>query len=223
MKILIVNLSPRPLGTSNVVAEYLKDRILQLNQAESNRMSVQVEIDFLYKNLNSESLLLDKIQKADILVLSGPCYVNSYPAETISLLEQMTVVKGVLHGQKLYGFIQGGMPYIHTHISGLNLLKNFATKENVIWQGGFVMGGGAMLDGRSLDHIVGAQKLISAINQFADTIYHAEVSAPELYENATTKMPGLMAFVLSKCMGHMIRKKYRAMGIDYRKPSPYRM
>ena len=30
-----------------------------------------------------------------------------------------------LHGQRLYGIIQGGMPYMHTHESGLNMLGLF--------------------------------------------------------------------------------------------------
>lgn len=32
---------------------------------------------------------------------------------------------GVLHGQSIYGMVQGGMPYVHTHESTIRILKNY--------------------------------------------------------------------------------------------------
>ncbi|MEL7609720.1 MAG: hypothetical protein AAGU74_09460 [Bacillota bacterium] len=46
--------------------------------------------------------------------------------------------------------IQGGMPYVHTHESGLLMLKAFANKCDVRYKGGFVMGDGAMLNGQPI-------------------------------------------------------------------------
>lgn len=212
MKILVINLSPSKEGTSNMLTKLFAQKLSQKNE---------VEIGSLYQKLSAMEELLSQIKEADSLVMIGPCYVNSYPAETIQLLQQMAQTPGVLHGQKLYGFIQGGMPYIHTHESGLRMLENFAQKENVCWQGGFVMGGGAALAGQPLEKVIGANKMVPAVHQFIDAIGDGLKTTPELYQNAATKLPAFMSYILCAMMGHMIRKKYRKLGLDYKKSSPY--
>ncbi len=213
MKTIIINLSPRTSGTSTMMSDYIKERI--------EKDGHQVTQANLYQNLKNMKKLLDLIREADTIVMTGSCYVTTYPADTIYLLEQMAQTEGVLHGQKLYGFIQGGMPYIHTHESGLKLLDNFADENDVHWMGGFVMGGGAILNGRPLDQAIGAKKIVPAVNTFVQHIAKEEVSPDQLYIDAAAKVPYLLAVFLSRYLTHTIRKQFKKKGIDYKVPSPY--
>lgn len=213
MNYIIINLSPRKKGTSNMLTDYFADRL----KSEANI----IETCDLYSYLDKMDNLLNKIKASDTIVLIGPCYVDSFPADTINLLMAMSSKEGILHGQSLYGFIQGGMPYIHTHEHGINLLNCFGDKADVNFKGGFVMGGGAILDGKPLDKIIGAKKMVPAVNEFIENIKNNKFSPEELYMNAITKMPTLVTRLLAFMMNKMIKKDYKEKGIDYKATSPY--
>ncbi len=213
MKYIIINLSPRKKGTSKMLTEYFADRI----RSEENK----VEIFDLYSYIDQMDNLLYKIKASDSIVMIGPCYVDSFPADTIKLLMAMLSTEGILHGQSLYGFIQGGMPYVHTHEHGLKLLSCFCDEEDVNFMGGFVMGGGAVLNGKPLKNIIGAKKMVPAVNEFIENIKNNKISPEELYMNAATKMPGLIARILAFFMNKMIKKNLKNKGINYKAPSPY--
>jgi multimeric flavodoxin WrbA len=199
-----------------MLSAYFKERIENYDKKNNQVTTVN-----LYKNLKDTKKLLESIRESDTIVMIGPCYVDTYPADTIFLLEQMAQTEGVLHGQKLYGFIQGGMPYVHTHETGLKLLDNFADENDVQWMGGYVMGGGAMLDGRSLEQAIGAKKIVPAVNMFIQHIAKGEESPDSLYIDVSTKVPYLLAVFLSHYLSHMLKKKFKEKGINYKAPSPY--
>ncbi len=213
MKYIIINLSPRPKGTSSM----LKDYFAQKMHSNAN----DVEKCNLYDYLKSMNVLLDKVKTSDSIVLIGPSYVCSYPADTINLLSSMSESAGVLHGQSLYGFIQGGMPYTHTHEHGIRLLENFAENNPVEFKGGFVMGGGAVLNGQPLEKIMGAKKMVPAVNAFIDHIIKDEHSSEALYKNAAMKIPSFITRILAPVMTRQIKKRFAAEGINYNAKSPY--
>lgn len=198
MKYLIINLSPRLKGTSTMLTEYFQERL--------DHDSDEVELVRLYQYLNDLNPVLEKIKWADSIIMIGPCYVAAFPAAAVRLLEQMAAQTQVLHGQSLYGFIQGGMPYVHTHEQGIHLLRNYAGENNLIFKGGFVMGGGAPLDGRSLEHVMGAKKIVPAVNTFIERIRKNEESDDQLYRSAAIKIPGVVARLLAFVMNRRIRK-----------------
>lgn len=213
MKYIIINLSPRKKGTSNMLANYFADRI----SSDTNHADVYN----LYTYLDNMNILLDKIKESDCIVLIGPSYVDTYPADTINLLMSMADGGDVLHGQSLYGLIQGGMPYIHTHEHGIKLLANFADNNSVNFKGGFVMGGGAFLNGQPLEKIIGAKKMVPAVNTFIEHIKRDETSSEDLYKNAAIKMPGFIARLFATIMCHNIKKDLKSKGIDFKAKSPY--
>ena len=192
MNHIIINLSPREKGTSKMLTNYFIDR---LSSGENI-----VESLSLYSHLEDMDTMLNKIKAADSIIMIGPSYVCSFPADTIRLLEKMSSIEETLHGQSLYGFIQGGMPYVHTHEHGIKLLENFCIKEGLIFKGGFVMGFGAMLDGRPLDKIMGAKKTVRGVNEFIEHIKHNEESSAKLYKDAAINIPYPIIKILSVMM-----------------------
>jgi len=136
-EMLLINASPRKEGTSYV--------LLQMCKAFLEDKGHLVKLIHLSATGVNKSEIWEAINKAETLIVSGPSYVNTYPAGTIAFLEELSMYKDLLHGQSFYGIIQGGMPYIHTHESGLSLLDMFCRKSNMFYKGGFVMGMGQCL------------------------------------------------------------------------------
>lgn len=204
MKYIIINLSPRQKGTSSMLAEYFAERLKE---------NGQVKLERLYSYLDNMQELLSKIKDSESIIFIGPCYVTTFPAETFALLEKMEETADILHGQSMYGMIQGGMPYIHTHECGIKSLKNYADLNNVIFKGGFVMGGGAPLNGRPLEKVIGANKIVPAVNCFIENIKEDNFSPAELYTEAAYKVPKLMARLLLLMMNSQIRKDMRKKGV----------
>lgn len=207
MNFIIINLSPRKKGTSNMLVNYFADRI----RSDAN----SVCMCDLYTYLDKMDILLEKIKDAESIVMIGPCYVSSYPAVTVKLLMSMANSDGILHGQSLYGFIQGGMPYVHTHVHGIRLLENFADDNSLEYKGGFIMGGGAILNGQPLEKIIGAKKMVPAVNNYIDHIINDEHSSEELFKKAMMKLPYLITRFLASVMNYRIKKQFAANGIDY--------
>lgn len=212
-KVVIINLSPRKTGTSMMLANHCKEFLLARN--------CQVEILHLYPNLKNLSPLLVAIGEAQLIIMVGPCYIDTYPADTIYLLEALEKNSEVLHGQDLYGIIQGGMPYVHTHESGLKMLELFARENGLCYQGGFVIGMGAMLNGQPLNKLLNGKKVEKEFELFLENIANQENSPPELYHRAQLKMPGVIYWFMAAIMNRRIDKERREKGIGNEIKSPY--
>jgi len=212
-KAVIINLSPKKNGTSAMLGN------LCLNFL--NKKEHQVEMIHLYPQLKDLTQILNAIDGADTVIMVGPCYIDTYPADTVYLLEEIIKHQTILHGQSLYGIIQGGMPYVHTHESGLKMLELFAQACDLNYKGGFVIGLGAMLDGQPLDKLPNGKKATRFFNEFLNHIAKGENSPPELYGNAQLKLPGIVYRVMAKRMNTMIDNGLKEKGIDVTQPSPY--
>lgn len=212
-KIVAINLSPRKKGTSVMLANCCQKFLVE--------QGYSVKIIHLYPNLKDLTPIFEAIKEAQTILMSGPCYIDTYPADTVYLLEELQMNNEVLHGQSLYGIIQGGMPYVHTHESGLKMLELFAQENNLCYKGGFVIGMGAMLNGQSLDKLINGKKVERSFNQFMEHIAMDENSPAALYVDAQLKMPGMVYWLMAKVMNRKIDKLRREKGIGDFQKSPY--
>jgi hypothetical protein len=204
-KIFLINASPRLKGTSFV--------LLQMCQGFLEGKGHQIKMVYLYQSLNNMDILFKAVEDADILVFSGPCYVNTYPADTIAFLEKLSAYKELLQGKSLYGMIQGGMPYVHTHESGLRVLEIFCKKCNMFYKGGFVMGLGAMLDGQPVTKLPNSKTVIRQLNIFFECISRDEESSRQIYDKAQLKLPGFIYRIMAKKMNQAIDKDLKNRGL----------
>jgi len=211
--IVAINTSPRKQGTSAMLLGRLKHHL--------DMRGDRVHILHLYSNLNHLQTIMSAVSTADTIVICGSCYWNTYSADTIKLLEDLSAQPEILQGKNLYGIIQGGMPYTHTHVSGLNMLKMFSNKSGVTYQGGFVMGLGAMLDGQSLSKLPNGKKVERQLLIFFEHIHNGEKSPDSVYEKALLKIPGFALRIIAALGNRQINKALNAQGIDVRQPSPY--
>ena len=208
-QILYINASPRKQGSSPMLCKRLQKK---LGGEMIDLFDVKLElID-----------IMNAVDHADTIVIAGPCYVNSYPARVTLLLEELQKQPEKCHGQKLYGVINGGMPYMHTHESALNQLELFSLECNMHYAGGFVIGIGPMLNGQELEKHMCAKKIVPAFDQFTSHVEHGEDSPKKLYYDAAMKIPALIAMFMTKKMSNNITNNLAVHGFDYNTPSPYR-
>ena len=210
---LLINASPRAKGTSAMLAGMLEAHLKSQGHAVS-RLA-------LYPHLNRMEALSDAFRDADVLVVLGPCYVNTFPADTYALLEALAAHAEAHRGQKVYGVIQGGMPYAHTHRCGLEALRLFAKSCGLAYGGGFVMGLGAMLNGQGLDRLPNGKKVKKQLDVFFDHVARGEDSPDLVYEKALLRLPSLAWRFMARWANASIDKNQKAHGIDPGQPSPY--
>lgn len=198
-KAMIINLSPRKNGTSVMLAHRCEEYL--------GKRDYQTKIMHLYPHLKDLQPVFNAINQSSTIILIGPCYIDTYPADTVYLLEEIEKNREILHGQNLYGIIQGGMPYVHTHESGLKMLELFCSENNISYKGGFVIGMGAMLNGQSLDKLLNGKKAEAQFSLFLDHIEKEEQSPAALYYNAQLKLPGVVYWLMAKAMNRKIDKE----------------
>ncbi len=208
---LIINASPRPKSTSLLLANMCK---AYLDEHER-----QATVVSMYQGGGPDGLI-DAIMGADVVVISGPCYVNTYPAAVIKLLTEWE--KRACNGQIIYGMIQGGMPYSHTHKSGLNMLELFAAKNGLSYKGGFICGLGPLINGGTIDKLPNSKALRRQLTVFFANICNEAESGASVYERARMRVPALLARILANFMNRSIDKKYAARGYDACAESPYK-
>lgn len=211
--ILILNLSPRQKGTSAMLAQ----RALEALQQKGHRVTLL----HLYPHLNQLDALLQAVGGRDTVLFSGPCYINTYPADTTALLLALADRPDLLHGQQVYGIIQGGMPYIHTHACGLELLRLFCARCGLRYQGGFVLGMGAMLDGQPLEKLPNGRAAARQFSAFVACIHRGEEAPMALSEQARFQAPRFVIRLLALVANRRIDSGLRKRGIDANRPSPY--
>ena len=205
-EIMLLCVSPRRKGTSAMLLERI-------------RVVTGGEVIFLPQKGSLNEVVL-AMRQAETIVISGPCYINTYPARLIELLEAASLAGG-FSGQKLYGIINGGMPYMHTHRHGLTCLQLFATQNQLLWQGGFVLGSGAMLDGRPLEKHMGRKKVVPAFDRFVQHIAAGSPSPDSLYEQAQTAIGSMMTHVFARLLTFMVVRRIKKHGHDPDAPNWY--
>lgn len=210
---LLINLSPRKEGTSVTLLKDCKEYL----DAKGHTTAIV----HLYPSLKDPSALFNAVAQADTIIFSGPCYINTYPADTVWLLQALAAHPELLHGQNVYGMIQGGMPTAHTHASGLSMLALFSNQCGLNYQGGFVMGMGAMLNGQPLSKLFNAKAVIRQLNVFFAHIEKGEDSPPEVYESCILKWSGFKYRLMARMMNRMMDKDLASHGIDVHQPSAY--
>jgi hypothetical protein len=212
-KAVIINLSPRQKGTSYVLLDTCREYLIRFNHS--------VDYFNLYTNLDTMERIYSSIGLADTIIVSGPSYINCYPADTIALLTGILAHKEILHGQNLYGMIQGGMPYEHTHKSALRTLELFCEEAGLQYKGGFIMGMGAVLNGQTLDKLPNSKSVKKQLELFFNHIEKGEVSPDSVYQKVMIKMPGIMCSMMAGYMNSSINKRLKKKGFNPKQESPY--
>ena len=84
------------------------------------------------------------------------------------------------------------------------------------------MGLGAMLDGRSPEHLPNGKKVITQLEIFAACVEKGIYADPKIYEAAEIKIPAPVLKAMAFSMNRSMIRDMKRRGIDYKAESPYR-
>jgi hypothetical protein len=94
--------------------------------------------------------LLSAVEKADLLLLAFPLYVDSLPFLVTKALELIAAYRQSLETRKtqqLVAVVNNGFPEAHQNVLALAICHIFAVQSGITWAGGLMMGAGEALSG----------------------------------------------------------------------------
>lgn len=144
---LLLSGSPRgPKSTSEALGGYLLDRL--------GEKGLQVEKARIHPAMRSDKRreeMLAAVDRADLLILAFPLYVDSLPAPVIRALEAIAGHRRATESPKraqLTAIVNCGFPEVIHNYTALSICRQFAKETGIEWAGGLAMGMGGMLDGK---------------------------------------------------------------------------
>jgi len=129
----------------------LGDRLL----ASLSGRGVACETHSIIRALEAEeraAAMLDAVEKADILILAFPLYVDHLPAPVIWALERIEERRKDGHSSPrpwLLAIVQSGFPETYQNQPAVEIMRRFADLAGFRWAGGLAMGmGGSVVGGK---------------------------------------------------------------------------
>ncbi|MFX1389999.1 MAG: hypothetical protein ACFE9Z_08060 [Promethearchaeota archaeon] len=158
--LLLIGSPKAERSTSASIGNYL------ISKLEESGM--QFEKAFIHRLVNREEKLhslIDMINKADLLVLSFPLYVDSLPAPVVKAMEFIKEHLGKIQNNQSKDFIticNSGFPEASQSTVALKICHIFSKTCGFTWKSGFAIGGGGAINGRPLESIGGMVRYIIA-------------------------------------------------------------
>jgi multimeric flavodoxin WrbA len=145
-------------GTSRIIADHLAARLEEIH--------VDVEIQHVHQSIDSgkEDELLEAIDRSEAVVLLSPLYIDSLPSAVVRLFELFQERKGKNGGggKPFYAIVNSGSPESIQSTVALEICVLFARDTGFSWNGGGAVGGGSILEGRTLVESGGKAKNLRA-------------------------------------------------------------
>jgi len=142
--------SPRTSkSTSAALGGYL------MNQLAAR--GIETETMQIYTQFNSAEHVkqsLEKLDRADLVVLAFPLYVDSLPAPVIAALEKIAAHRTA--SQRFAAIANGGFPEASHNDTALAICEEFAAQTGMTWLGSLSLGAGeGMVHGKPLNELGG--------------------------------------------------------------------
>ena len=175
--LLLVGSPRESKSTSDVVGGYLLKKL-----EERGWQTKKGYVSQLIRSDESRSILLDVLDKTDLIILSSPLYIDSLPSTTIRALQVIKQHRRSCNNkpQRLVAIINSGFPEAEQNYTALQICRRFAIESGFEWLGGLPLGGGSGVDGKAIEKLgVLYRKLIKSLDISADAICKGEQQIPE--------------------------------------------
>ncbi|MFX0104810.1 MAG: NAD(P)H-dependent oxidoreductase [Candidatus Hodarchaeota archaeon] len=114
---------------------------------------MKVEKGFIHRLVNREEKiqnLFEMIDRADLIILTFPLYVDSLPAPVIKAMELIKEERDRVESEKYKSFIaisNNGFPEVHQNMTALKICRIFPEDCGFVWKGGLALGQGGAIAG----------------------------------------------------------------------------
>ncbi len=216
--LLILNGSCRKNKTSYIFAKTLKERW----ENTGNKAEIIHIIEYFDGTKDLDSIK-DIIKRNNIICLVSPIYVDTLPYPTIWFLEKLsTEFSNLLLYKRFFAIGQCGFPDVSLCESLLGSCKCFAETVKMKWLGGLGYGGGAIIDGRSMEDLgKKGKKITHALDlALADIFKDKEISSKP-QELLNIKIPKLLLYPLSFILNYRAKKTGKRYGVSDLTAKPY--
>ncbi|RQD77294.1 MAG: NAD(P)H dehydrogenase, partial [Halanaerobium sp. MSAO_Bac5] len=151
-----------------------------LNLLKEN--DIQTNTVHIHSQINTEAktaLFLQNIERADLIILAAPLYVDTLPAKVIKALTLIVENKKKLYSQNITpvkkqsfaAILNCGFPEPEQNKVALKVYKEFAKEAGFNYLGGIAIGMGGLINGKALSEMGGiAKNLIKGLDLAADDL-----------------------------------------------------
>lgn len=161
--LLLVGSAKRPHSTSESLGSYLLKGL--------KKHGFETESMFVHRALKSDEnkkRLLEAINRADLVIIAFPLYVDSLPYLLIRALELIAEHRRRKNREKiqrLMVIVNCGFPEAQHNNTALAICRQFARETGFEWAGGLSLGGGEAIHGQALSEVEGmARNVIKSLD-----------------------------------------------------------
>jgi hypothetical protein len=172
---------------------------------------------------NGVQELINKVNDADVLILSFPLYVDSLPSTVIRALEIIGHSREEKNDNKKQNFISivnCGFPEAFHNDTALRICKAFADKTDFKWLGGLAMGSGPAIGGKSIEQLGSmTRNIVKALDMTIEAIVNNETIPSKAIQMMSGKLIPTWLYLLFGNQGWKSQaRRYNADKNLYEKP-----
>ena len=198
--LLLTGSAKRPHSTSESLGSHLLDQLGKYN--------FNIESMLIHRSLKSDegiAELLSATNRADLLIVSFPLYVDNLPflvIQTLELIAKHRQDKTEGKNQRLMVIANCGFPEAQHNNTALAICRQFAKEAGFIWAGGLSLGGGEAIDGKLLSEVQGmARNVIKSLNLSAKALTEGNPIPKEAIELMAKPIIPIWAYTLMGGLG----------------------
>lgn len=195
--------SPRgEKSNSYSIGKFLLDKLV-----EKGLLSEELFAARLVNTHEGIERLLKSVDKADIVVLATPLYVDSFPSPVIKALELIHQHRKTVppaKPQMLAAIMNSGFPEKEQMDIALKILQNFAQESSFKWSGGIRVGWGMALNSEPLSEKKGmTRKLTTGLALASINLSEGQPMSQEAQDLASTLfLPLFVAKGMTRLFGN---------------------
>lgn len=180
LALLLVGSAKQPTSTSEALGSYFLERL-----SEQGYQIETLQIHHILRTDAGHNTLLSATDRANLVVLAFPTYIDSLPAPVTKALEIMAEHRrgqGDI-SQQFLAIANCGFPESQHNYTALEICRLFAREAGFSWAGGLALGGGEALNGLPLKEAGWkARNIVKALTVASQALAKDEVIPEEAFE-----------------------------------------
>lgn len=216
--LLLIGSAKMPHSNSESLGMYLLERLKE--------RGFEVEPLFIHRSLKSDngiSSLIEAVDRADLIILASPLYIDSLPylvTRALELIGEDRRKKERVRAQRFTCIINCGFPEAQHTDPALAICRKFTAETGFTWAGGIGLGGGESLNAKHLKELGGmVRNIVKSLDLAADAMSQGKDIPQEAVKLMTKPIIPRWLYVFFGGMGWKKRaKKHGARKKLYERP-----
>lgn len=143
--LLLIGSAKKEQSNSESLGTYLLEKLQQ--------KGFEAETLFVHRAVKDTDKFIEAVDRADLIILASPLYVDSLPYSVIKGMEQIAEHQKNRKSDKKQSFaaiINCGFPEAHQNNTAIAICRRFAKEAGFDWAGGLALGAGETIGGKPL-------------------------------------------------------------------------